>query len=118
LNEGGYYSDAEFIAADGIFDGDGRFRCSYKNLGNNVIQKIFNITWHEAQTGVENSYGRIAAWFPILGNNKKKLNYSENVLMLSVQATVRLHNFIMNTFPMLLMSLLKCISRNTFKYKF
>jgi len=32
-----------------------------------------------------------------LGNNKKKLNYSENILMLAVQAAVRLHNFIMNT---------------------
>jgi hypothetical protein len=36
-------------------------------------------------------------WFPLLGNNKKKLNYSENILMLAVQAAVRLHNFIMNT---------------------
>jgi len=30
-------------------------------------------------------------------NNKKKLNYSENILVLAVQAAVRLHNFIMNT---------------------
>jgi hypothetical protein len=47
--------------------------------------------------GVENSYARVGTWFPLLGNNKKKLNYSENILMLAVQDAVRLHNFIMNT---------------------
>jgi len=47
--------------------------------------------------GVENSYARVGTWFPLLGNNKKKLNYSENILMLAVQAAVRLHDFIMNT---------------------
>ncbi len=31
------------------------------------------------------------------GITKKKLNYSENMLILAVQAAVRLHNFIMNT---------------------
>jgi len=97
LHEGDYFSGEEFVAADGAFEGDGRFHCSYKNPGNDEVKKIFNLTWREVRTGVENSYSRVAAWFPLLGNNKRKLNYSEHMLILAVQAAVRLHNFIMNT---------------------
>jgi hypothetical protein len=32
--EGEYFFDGEFLAADGVFDGDGRLYCSYKSLGN------------------------------------------------------------------------------------
>jgi hypothetical protein len=46
---------------------------------------------------VENAYQRVGAWFPLLGNNKRKLNYSERTLILAVQAAVRIHNFIMDT---------------------
>jgi hypothetical protein len=65
--------------------------------------------------GVENSYARLGTWFPLLGNNKMKLSYSENILMLAVQTAVRLHNFIMNTeqLSMQHMSLQRCISLNT-----
>jgi hypothetical protein len=35
---------------------------------------------------VENSYQRVGAWFPLLGNNKKKLPYSEKVFFLAVHA--------------------------------
>ncbi len=56
-----------------------------------------NLTWGEVRTGVENSYSTVAAWFPLLGNNKRKLFYSEHMLILAVQAAVRLHNFIMKT---------------------
>ena len=73
------------------------FCCSYKNPGNDEVKKLFNLTWSEVRTGVENIYSRFAAWFPLLGNNKRKLNYSEHMLILAVQAAVQLHNFIMNT---------------------
>jgi hypothetical protein len=53
-------SNGEFIAADGVFDGDGRFHCSYKNLGKDVITIIYNLTWHEVRTAVKNSYARIS----------------------------------------------------------
>jgi hypothetical protein len=72
------------------------FCCSYKNPGNDEVKKLFNLTWREVRTGVESSYSRVAAWFPLLGNNKRKLNYSEHMLILAVQAAVQLHNFIMN----------------------
>jgi hypothetical protein len=45
---------------------------------------------------VQNAYQRVGAWFPLLENNKCKLNYSEHTLILAVQAAVWIHNFIMN----------------------
>jgi hypothetical protein len=47
--------------------------------------------------GVENSYGRVGLCFPLLGNNKKKLPYSEQVLFLAICATARLYNWIMDS---------------------
>jgi hypothetical protein len=50
---------------------------------------MVNLTWHEVWTGVESSYARVAAWFPVLESIKKKSNYSEeNTLTLAVQAAV------------------------------
>jgi hypothetical protein len=45
LQEGEFFSDGEFVAADGAFDGDGQFRCSYKNPGDDEIKKLFNLAW-------------------------------------------------------------------------
>jgi hypothetical protein len=81
---------------DGAFDGDGRFCYSYNKQGINII-KMYSLTWHEIQTGVKISYAGLSALLPILGNNKKNLNYSENIVMLAIQAAVQLQNFIMNT---------------------
>ncbi len=39
LQEGEYFSDGEFLAADGAFDGDGRLNCSYKKPSNNPEKK-------------------------------------------------------------------------------
>jgi hypothetical protein len=97
LQEGDYFSEEEFVASDGGFDGDGRFRCSYKNPGNDPIKVRFNLAWNEVRTGVENSYQRVGLWFPVLGNNKRKLPYSEKVLFLAIHAATRLHNWILNT---------------------
>jgi hypothetical protein len=36
LQEGQYFSVDQFVAADGGFKGEGRFRCSYKNPGNDI----------------------------------------------------------------------------------
>jgi hypothetical protein len=53
LQEGEYFAEGEFIAADGGFEGDGRFKCSHKNPGNDPVKIIFNLTWREVCTGVE-----------------------------------------------------------------
>jgi hypothetical protein len=76
LQEGDYFSEDEFVASDVAFEGDGHFRCSYKNPGNNEVKKLFNLAFCEVRTGIENSYQRTGAWFPLLGNNKCKLPYA------------------------------------------
>jgi hypothetical protein len=63
------------------FEGDGRLQCSYKNPRQDETKKLFNLTWREVRTGVKNTYVTVGAWFPLLGSNKKKLNYSKNMLM-------------------------------------
>jgi hypothetical protein len=70
----------------GAFEGDGRFICSYKNPGNDPDKIYHNLAFCEVRQGVENSYGRFGMWFPLLGNNKKKLPYSEKVLFLVIHA--------------------------------
>jgi hypothetical protein len=47
--------------------------------------------------GVENSYGRVGMWFPLLGNNKKKMPYGEKVVFLAIHAAAQLHNWIMDS---------------------
>jgi len=97
LQEGDYFSEDEFVASDGGFEGDGRFRCSYNNPGNHPDRILFNLVFREIRTGVENAYSRVGTWFPLLGNNKKKIPYSEQVFFLAIHAATRLHNWIMNS---------------------
>jgi hypothetical protein len=97
LQEGEFVSIDEFVAADGAFEGDGCLRCSFKNPRNDEVKKLWNSAFHEVRTGVENSYQRTGAWFPLIGNNKRKLPYSDQVLFLAIHAAIRLHNFIMNS---------------------
>jgi len=87
----------EFVAANGMFEGDGCLRCSFKNPRNNEGKKLWNLAFREVRTGVENSYQKTGAWFPLIGNNKHKLPYSEKVLFLAIHAAIRLHNFNMNS---------------------
>ncbi len=91
LQEGSFFSGSQWVAVDGGFEGDGRFLCSYKNLGNDQNHIDFNNAFRE------NSYQRVGMWFPLLGNNKRKLPYKKETLVAAIQAAVRLHNFIMNT---------------------
>ena len=73
LQEGNYFSEDEFVAVDGSFEGDGRLRCSYKNPGQDEIKKLFNLTWREVRSGVENSYARVGTWFPLSGQQQKEV---------------------------------------------
>ena len=85
------------MAADGGFEGDGVLRSSYNNIGNDRNRQLFNLVFHEVRTFAENGYQRVGAWFPLLGNNKRKLPYTENIITMAIHAAVWLHNFIMNT---------------------
>jgi hypothetical protein len=40
LEEGDYFSEDEFVAADGAFEGDGCLKCSYKIPGNDEVNKL------------------------------------------------------------------------------
>ena len=95
--EGEFFLEDEFVAADGAFEGDGCLRCSYKNPGNDDIKKLWNLAFQIVRTGEENSYQRTGAWFPLIGNNKHKVPYSDKVLFLAIHVAIRLHNFIMNS---------------------
>jgi hypothetical protein len=97
LHEGDFFSEDEFVAADGVFEGDGHLCCSFKNSRNYEAKKLCNLAFHQVRTGVENSYQRNGAWIPLLGNNKCKLPYSDQVLFLAIHAAIRLHNFMMNS---------------------
>ena len=97
LLEEDYFSENEWVSSDGAFDGDGRFLCSCKNPSNDPVKIRYNLALREVRQGVENSYQRVGAWFPLLGNNKKKLPYSEKVFFLAVHAATRLHNWIMDS---------------------
>jgi hypothetical protein len=61
------------------------------------VKKLWNLAFCEVRTGVENSYQRTGACFPLIGNNKHKLPYSDQVLFLAIHAAIMLHNFIMNS---------------------
>jgi hypothetical protein len=97
LQEGEYFSPNEFLATYGAFEGDGYLKFSYKNLGNGEVEKLWNLECCEVRTGVEKSYQRTGAWFPLLGNNKHKLPYSNKVLFFCYsciyQATQFYHEF-------------------------
>jgi hypothetical protein len=94
LQEREFFSENQWVSSDGAFEGDGRFLCSYKNPGNDLVRIRYNLAFREVRQGVKNSYGRVGLWFPLLGNNKKKLPYSEKVLFLAIHAAARLHNWI------------------------
>jgi hypothetical protein len=85
------------VSSDGAFEGDGQLLCSYRNPGNDATRIRYNLAFREVRQGIENSYGRVGIWFPLLGNNNKKLPYSEKVLFLAIHAAARLHNWIMDT---------------------
>ncbi len=44
---------------------------------------------------VETALGLVQRWFCILGNAKKRWNYSDELLGLAVHAAVRLHNWML-----------------------
>ena len=97
LQEGEFFSDDEFVAADGTFEVDGHLWCSFKNPGNDKVKRLWNLAFCEVRMGMDNSSQRRGAWFPLLGNIKCNLPYSDKVLFLATHAAIRQHNFIMNS---------------------
>jgi hypothetical protein len=48
-------------------------------------------------TVIKNSYLLVGSWLPLVENNKRKLPDDGQTLMLSTQAAVNMHSFILNT---------------------
>ena len=67
---------------------------SYDNLDDEA-KRLFNLVFTEVRKDVETAFRRIKAWFPILGRNKQYWHYDEELLHLTVEASVKLHNWMM-----------------------
>lgn len=94
MNCGDYLSPGEKIASDGGFRGDGPQLISYDIL--DTQEKIdFNLAFKEVRVGVENAFGRVQMWFPILGVEKKFWTYDLELLELAVGAATKLHNWML-----------------------
>ena len=94
MNAGAYFSPGEKVASDGGFRGDGPTLISYDVLDTEEKQ-LFNLAFKEVRVGIENAFGRVQRWFPILGQATKYWPYDEELLNLSVGAATKLHNWMM-----------------------
>ncbi len=97
MNERDYFCLNKWLAGDGGFEGDGPIRYSYKNPGDDDDKKLFNLVFRKVRAGIETAFPRVCRWFPILGNNKREWNYGDDVMQLSIHASSKLHNWMMNT---------------------
>jgi hypothetical protein len=86
----------EFMASDGGFRGNGPLLYTYDNLSDED-KVTFNLAFKEVRVGVENAFGRVQKWFPILGIQKSYWNYDEEMLELAVGAAMKLHNWMLRT---------------------
>ena len=94
LQRGEYFTLGEMLAADGGFEGDGNLLISFKVL-NTAAKRLYNLAFTEVRKGIENAFGRVQMWFPILGNKRKYWSYDEETLELAVGAATKLHNWMM-----------------------
>jgi len=94
LHAGLYFSEGQWLAADGGFMGDGNLVMSYNNIFGDENRSAFNYTFTEMRKQVENQFGRITLWFPILGNAKKKWDLDVSLFNLTIYATFNLHNWL------------------------
>lgn len=100
LNKQEFFGENQFIVGDGIYRGDGPILTS-----NNVTQlreesldpaaRTFNLCFTDFRKGVENAFGRVQNWFPLLGNKLHKWNYEHYTLILAIHAAARLHNWML-----------------------
>eukprot|EP01040_Poterioochromonas_malhamensis_P006627 gene6627-7139_t len=92
-----YFDEDQFLAADGIYRGEGPILTSFNanQLSEDNSRSTFNNSFTEYRKGVENAFGRVQNWFPLLGNNKYKWNYKHFTLNVAVHAAARLHNWLL-----------------------
>lgn len=95
-----FFEDDEFIAADGIYRGDGNcltsFTAAQLRDDPDASKGAFNLAFTEYRKGIENAFGRVQNWFPSLGNNTAKWSHNTNLLALAFHAACRLHNWMLH----------------------
>jgi DDE superfamily endonuclease len=96
MNCGNYFSEGEYIASDGGFRGDGPNLVSYDVL-DDESKAHFNLIFKEVRVGVENAFGRVQMWFPLLGVQKREWIYDLEMLHLAAGAAFKLHNWMLRT---------------------
>lgn len=96
LQSGVFFSPGEWVAFDGGFRGDGPNICSYNDIAGDVDRELFNSTFTEVRKYIENLYGRVGMWFPILGNSQKRWIHSHKLFSFTVMATYCMHNWLMH----------------------
>lgn len=96
LNSGQYFSEGEWVAADGGFRGDGAIGYGFDGRDLNTEERrMYNLAFKELRQQVENAFCRLKMWFGCLGKHKSQWDCSEDMFILVVQATVRLHNWML-----------------------
>ena len=55
----------------------------------------YNLAFKEVRVGIENAFGRVQLWFPLLGVEKKQWPYDDKLLGTAVEAACKLHNWMM-----------------------
>jgi hypothetical protein len=73
MDAGNFFStidgEMELVATDGGFKGYGPHLISFDTLGTEE-KKTFNLAFKEVRVGIENAFGRVQMWFPLLGVEK------------------------------------------------
>jgi hypothetical protein len=92
MDAGKYFKPWEKVAGDGAFKGHGPNVVSYDILDTDE-KALYNLAFKEVRVGVENAFGRVQMWFPLLGVNRMYWNYDEEMLELAVGAATKLHNW-------------------------
>lgn len=69
-------------------------RISYDIL-DTAAKEEFNPAFKEVRVHVENAFGRVQMWFPLLGVEKAYWTYDEELLSLSIGAATKLHNWML-----------------------
>lgn len=74
-----FFSHEQKVASDGGFRGDGPQVVSFDNL-DNEDKALFYLAFKGVRVGVENAFGRVQMWFPILGVSLQYWRYDDEML--------------------------------------
>ena len=97
LDRGAFFGPDEWIAADGIFEGDGSCGVSYtgREMHNDESKQEYNVIFTEVRKYIETAFGRVQNWFQILRNKDAEWSCDDHLLAKATLAAIRLHNWML-----------------------